>query len=171
MTILRVISSNNQSMFNAENACYVCIRYCHAHKGLRCHSQIYLRRRANNSNCSLEKCVVTAACLFISQIYLSQKQSQTAVTAHLKSERLLLFAFAERYLLGRLQIFGTDGILAKVIGKTYPENDNTVSNIPANKKHLYNICTMLDQRRRRWDDVVQMVYKCFVFAGVVQYKY
>ena len=25
---------------------------------------------------------------------------------------------------------------------------------PANKKHLYNICTMLNQRRRRWADVV-----------------
>ena len=36
---------------------------------------------------------------------------------------------------------------------------------PANTKHMYNICTMLDQRRRRWADVVQMLYKCFVFAG------
>ena len=25
--------------------------------------------------------------------------------------------------------------------------------IPANTKHLYNIYTMLDQRRRRWADV------------------
>ena len=33
---------------------------------------------------------------------------------------------------------------------------------PANTKHLYNICTM---RRRRWAGVVQMLYKCFVFAG------
>ena len=38
---------------------------------------------------------------------------------------------------------------------------------PANTKHLYNICTMLDQRRRRWADVVQMLYKCFVFAGYI----
>ena len=37
--------------------------------------------------------------------------------------------------------------------------------IPANTKHLYNICTKLNQRRRRWVDVVQMFYKCFVFAG------
>ena len=36
---------------------------------------------------------------------------------------------------------------------------------PANTKHLHNICTMLDQRLRRWADVVQMLYKCFVFAG------
>ena len=34
-------------------------------------------------------------------------------------------------------------------------------------KHLYNICTMLDQRRRRWAAVVQMLYKCFVFAGII----
>ena len=25
---------------------------------------------------------------------------------------------------------------------------------------------MLDQRRRRWADVVQMLCKCFVFAGL-----
>ena len=25
---------------------------------------------------------------------------------------------------------------------------------------------MLDQRRRRWADVVQMLYKCFVFADI-----
>ena len=25
---------------------------------------------------------------------------------------------------------------------------------------------MLDQRRGRWADVVQMLYKCFVFAGI-----
>ena len=36
---------------------------------------------------------------------------------------------------------------------------------PVSTKHLYNICTMLDQRRRRWAYVVQMLYKCFVFAG------
>ena len=36
---------------------------------------------------------------------------------------------------------------------------------PANTKHLHNICTMLGQRRIRWADVVQMLYKCFVFAG------
>ena len=29
-----------------------------------------------------------------------------------------------------------------------------VGNNPANTKHLYNIYTMLDQRRRRWDDIV-----------------
>ena len=41
--------------------------------------------------------------------------------------------------------------------------------IPANTKHLYNICTMFGQRRRRWADVVQMLYKCFVFAGYVHW--
>ena len=35
---------------------------------------------------------------------------------------------------------------------------------PANTKHLYDICAMLVQRRRRWADVVQMLFKCFVFA-------
>ena len=35
----------------------------------------------------------------------------------------------------------------------------------ADTKHLYNICTMLDQRRRRWANIVQMLYNFFVFAG------
>ena len=35
-----------------------------------------------------------------------------------------------------------------------------------NAKHLCNICTMLDQRRRHCADVVQMLCKCFVFAGI-----
>ena len=33
--------------------------------------------------------------------------------------------------------------------------------IPENTEHLYNICTTLVQRRRRWADVVQMLYKMF----------
>ena len=40
-----------------------------------------------------------------------------------------------------------------------------VATIPVNTKHFYNICTMLDQRRKRWADVLQMLYKCFVFTG------
>ena len=32
---------------------------------------------------------------------------------------------------------------------------------PANTKYLYDICTMLNQRRRRWDDVVQHVMHMF----------
>ena len=34
-----------------------------------------------------------------------------------------------------------------------------------NTKQLYNICTTAAQRLRRWSNVVQMLYKCFVFAG------
>ena len=37
--------------------------------------------------------------------------------------------------------------------------------IPVNSKHVYNICAILN-RRRRWADVVQMLCKCFVFAGM-----
>ena len=43
--------------------------------------------------------------------------------------------------------------------------------ITANTKHLYNICTLLDQRRRRWADVVQMIYKCVVFDVMCQDLY
>ena len=37
---------------------------------------------------------------------------------------------------------------------------------PENIKHLYNICAILVQRRRRWADVAQMSYKCFMLAGL-----
>ena len=40
-----------------------------------------------------------------------------------------------------------------------------INPVGLNTKHLYNICTKLVHRRRRWADVVQMLYKCFVFAG------
>ena len=36
---------------------------------------------------------------------------------------------------------------------------------PVNTKHLYNICIVWDQRRKRWADVAQMLYKCIAFAG------
>ena len=36
---------------------------------------------------------------------------------------------------------------------------------PANTKHSYNICTTSAQRLRRWSNIVQMLYKSFVFAG------
>ena len=38
---------------------------------------------------------------------------------------------------------------------------------PETTKHLYNICRKVDQRRRRLEDIVQMLYKCFVFAVMV----
>ena len=34
----------------------------------------------------------------------------------------------------------------------------------ANTKYLYNICKTSDQRLWRWSDIVQMLYKCFVFT-------
>ena len=37
---------------------------------------------------------------------------------------------------------------------------------PANTKHLYNISTTSAQRLRRWSNIVQMLYKCFVLAVV-----
>ena len=43
----------------------------------------------------------------------------------------------------------------------YTEVYNVLQSL-ANTKHLYNIYTMLDQRRRRWADVVYMLYKCFL---------
>ena len=44
-------------------------------------------------------------------------------------------------------------------------NNFVVEIYPVNTKHMYIVCAMLDQRRRRWADVVQMLYKYFVLAG------
>ena len=38
---------------------------------------------------------------------------------------------------------------------------------PTNTKYLYNICTLLVQRRRRLANVVQMLYKCFGVFWVI----
>ena len=38
--------------------------------------------------------------------------------------------------------------------------------VPANTNHLYKICTMSAHRLRRWSNIVQMLYKCFVFTGI-----
>ena len=39
-------------------------------------------------------------------------------------------------------------------------------NIPANTKHLYSICPTSAQRLRRWSNIVQILYKCFVFTVI-----
>ena len=46
---------------------------------------------------------------------------------------------------------------------------NCIKCIPANTEHLYNICTTSAQRLRRWSNIVQMLHKCFVFAGMTSY--
>ena len=35
----------------------------------------------------------------------------------------------------------------------------------ANTKHLHNICTTSAQRLRRWSNIVQMLYKCFLVCN------
>ena len=40
-------------------------------------------------------------------------------------------------------------------------------NSPANTKHVYNICTTLAQRLRRWSNIVQLLYKCFVLLVIL----
>ena len=39
----------------------------------------------------------------------------------------------------------------------------------ANTKLLYNICTTVAQRLRRWFNIVQMLWKGFVFTGLLTY--
>ena len=43
--------------------------------------------------------------------------------------------------------------------------------IPANTRRLPNVGTMLDQRRRRWANVVLTLGECFVFVGYLVYYY
>ena len=38
--------------------------------------------------------------------------------------------------------------------------------IPANTKHLHNICKTSAERIRRWSNIVQMLYKCFFITGL-----
>ena len=40
--------------------------------------------------------------------------------------------------------------------------------VPANTKHLHNICTTSAQRLRRWTNIIQMLYICFVLAGMLR---
>ena len=54
-----------------------------------------------------------------------------------------------------------DGLASVNAGQPLMKN---LSNFVKSVLYLYNICTMSDQRRRRWADVVQMLYKCFVLA-------
>ena len=42
----------------------------------------------------------------------------------------------------------------------------TTTGIQANTKHLYNICTTLAERFRRWSNIVQMLYNFFIFTGM-----
>ena len=46
---------------------------------------------------------------------------------------------------------GRGGETQRQVGKQLNHN-----NFPADTKHLYNICTMLDQRLRRWSNIVQI---------------
>ena len=44
-------------------------------------------------------------------------------------------------------------------------NKQNTRSIQVNTKHLYDICTMLHQRRRRWADVVQMYTNVLCVLG------
>ena len=57
-------------------------------------------------------------------------------------------------------------LFTSTIQKAYYSDYYNMQRVAWGTKYLHNICTMLDQRRRRWDNVVQMLYKCFVFTGV-----
>ena len=57
--------------------------------------------------------------------------------------------------------------IKKVYADLVSSGDALYGRIPANTKHLYNICTASAQRLRRWSNIVQMLYKCFVFTGIL----
>ena len=82
-------------------------------------------------------------------------RSQRAITSYLKSEQLLHFDFLEQYTAGGRRHRLPGGLpyysIRDVIGM-HPDYQDIY--IPVNSKHLYNIYTMLGQRRRRWANVV-----------------
>ena len=49
--------------------------------------------------------------------------------------------------------------------KTSLKNSLQRSYIPVNTKYMYNMYTMLDQRRRRWANVVKMLYNVLCLLG------
>ena len=58
-----------------------------------------------------------------------------------------------------------DLVNASTVGLYMPiESTQVNNNNPASTKHLYNICAMSAQRLRRWADIVQILYKCFLFT-------
>ena len=46
------------------------------------------------------------------------------------------------------------------------DNHLVIRQVQANTNKLYNIYTTSAQRLWRWPNIVEMLYKCFVFAGV-----
>ena len=52
-----------------------------------------------------------------------------------------------------------------LIANVEPCRQSVVRASPLNTKPLNNIYTTSAQRVRRWADVVEMLYKCFVFAA------
>ena len=56
-------------------------------------------------------------------------------------------------------------LVYETAGIFYPRFLSTIF-IGFPSEQLYHICSMLDQRRRRWADVVQMLCKCCVFTGI-----
>ena len=63
---------------------------------------------------------------------------------------------------------GTPRILKrKVRGFCFHEILGTLKYFPVNTKHLYNMCTISAQCRRRWADVVQLLHTCVVLARVL----
>ena len=59
-----------------------------------------------------------------------------------------------------------DGLAGVNAGQPLMKN---LSHFVKSVLYLHNIYTILGQRRRGWDDVVWMLYKCFVFTGQAYY--
>ena len=52
------------------------------------------------------------------------------------------------------------------LGVKHPDHVDAPSLQIQNICRAYNIYTTSSQRLRRWSNIVQMLYECFVFAGV-----
>ena len=79
-----------------------------------------------------------------------------------RMDALSLFSFEENWKIeGKLWCLYTDvAVRSDVVFLLWKSRQ-----CPANAKHFYDICTTSTQRLRRRSNIVQMLYKCFLFAG------
>ena len=142
-------------------------RHFHAHRVVLAGCSPYLRAMFTNGMLESEKSVVTirgidqeTMLVLLDFMYTGTVCVSTDnVQALLQAASMLHLAGLRTYCSQFLQVHIDPG---NCLGKNV---------IRANTKHLYNICTTSAQRLRLWSNIVQKLYKCFVFARMVMYLF
>ena len=103
---------------------------------------------------------------YVTDIYTQTKEKPYVSTDHSSTQDSTQHTFISK-VNSSMPTYILHNNTATVESNTRGDTTHGGTGIPANTKHLYNICTMLDQRRRRWADVVHILYKWSMFAGMV----